>query len=435
MPNTTKTFDPTAIDERNETLQFIGNPPTWFMRFGISVICLVLVVFTAGAYFIKYPDIVTAKVTITTSNPPIRVLAKSSARVTELLVKNNAIVKQGEVLCVMENAANWKHVLALEKQLNYVRGTFKVPRTLESKLESGLKLGALQSLYSTYAQNLKDYHYFSTKNGVAAKIEFLKQQIENTQQLNTSLEKQKQIQAKELVIAARDFARQKQLHSDGIISDQDYEKADAQLMVQYRTIAANEAAFINNNISVVGYQNQINDLLQGKNDNTNAKQLTLNEDARRLKSGIEEWKQTNLIIAPVAGKVNFSKIWSAQQTIASGEEVLAVVPSDTSQLICKAVLPVAQSGKVKVGLLARISIDAYPYQQFGVLKSRVENISLVPQKEDYLLDIALLNGLTSTYKKLFPLRQEMSGTANIITEDRSVLGRIFDKFKDLERNR
>lgn len=129
MPNTTKTFDPTAIDERNETLQFIGNPPTWFMRFGISVICLVLVVFTAGAYFIKYPDIVTAKVTITTSNPPIRVLAKSSARVTELLVKNNAIVKQGEVLCVMENAANWKHVLALEKQLNYVRGTFKVPRT------------------------------------------------------------------------------------------------------------------------------------------------------------------------------------------------------------------------------------------------------------------------------------------------------------------
>ena len=206
-------------------------------------------------------------------------------------------------------------------------------------------------------------------------------------------------------------------------------------MVQHRTIAANEAAFINNNISVVGYQNQINDLLQGKNDNTNAKQLTLNEDARRLKSGIEEWKQTNLIIAPVAGKVNFSKIWSAQQTIASGEEVLAVVPSDTSQLICKAVLPMVQSGKVKVGLLARISIDAYPYQQFGVLKSRVENISLVPQKEDYLLDIALLNGLTSTYKKLFPLRQEMSGTANIITEDRSVLGRIFDKFKDLERNR
>jgi len=32
MPNTTKTFDPTAIDERNETLQFIGNPPTWLMK-------------------------------------------------------------------------------------------------------------------------------------------------------------------------------------------------------------------------------------------------------------------------------------------------------------------------------------------------------------------------------------------------------------------
>ena len=183
------------------------------------------------------------------------------------------------------------------------------------------------------------------------------------------------------------------------------------------------------------YETQINDLSQSKGDNQNTKELTVAEDMRRLKAAIEEWKQTYLIIAPISGTITLSKIWSAQQSIGAGEEVLAIVPSMAKQIVCKAILPINQSGKVKTGLTAIIRIDAFPYQQYGILRGSVENMSLVPQKEDYQLDIALPNALVTSYEKTLPFRQELHGTANIMTEDRRVVERLLDKFRDLLKNK
>lgn len=98
-------------------------------------------------------------------------------------------------------------------------------------------------------------------------------------------------------------------------------------------------------------------------------------------------------------------------------------------------LPIAQAGKVKLGLITNIRIDAFPYQQYGILKGEVSNIALVPQKEDYQLDIKLQNGMNTSYGKTLNFRQEMQGSANIITEDRRVIERVLDRFRDLLRNR
>jgi hypothetical protein len=85
------------------------------------------------------------------------------------------------------------------------------------------------------------------------------------------------------------------------------------------------------------------------------------------------------------------------------------------------------------------SPKAIAYQQFGILKGSVGNISLVPQQgkesDNYLLEIALNNSLTTSYDKKLTLKQEMQGSANIITEDRRVVDRLLDKFRDLMCNR
>jgi hypothetical protein len=51
------------------------------------------------------------------------------------------------------------------------------------------------------------------------------------------------------------------------------------------------------------------------------------------------------------------------------------------------------------------------------------------------LDIALPNALTTSYGKTLTFHQEMQGSANIITEDRRVVERVLDRFRDLMRNR
>jgi hypothetical protein len=184
------------------------------------------------------------------------------------------------------------------------------------------------------------------------------------------------------------------------------------------------------------FQGQITDLTQGKNDGQNAKQLTLQEDVRRLKAAIEDWKQNYWVIAPIAGQVTWSKIWKAHQTIAMNDEFVAIVPDATAQTIVgKATAPVAQSGKIQVGTPVFIRVDQFPATTYGQLQGKIKNIALVPQKEDYLVEIELSNGLKTTYHQLLAFRAEMSGTAQLITEDRRIIDRLFDRIHDLLKNR
>ncbi len=72
-----------ALNERTQMEYLLGNPPSWMMRYGISVLAGFFFVLLALAWFVRYPDIVEAPVVLTTANPPIRVIAKSSGRVDD----------------------------------------------------------------------------------------------------------------------------------------------------------------------------------------------------------------------------------------------------------------------------------------------------------------------------------------------------------------
>jgi multidrug efflux pump subunit AcrA (membrane-fusion protein) len=431
MPTLHQKPEDIALNEREEIMQFIGRPPSLYMRFGITAVACVVALLLALSYFIKYPDIVVAKVVLTTENPPVRMLAKTGGRVSDMLIKNNETVKAGQLLAVMDNTAKWQDVLALDKNLQEIH-------PLSIQIPAQLNVGVLQNNYSTLCQNLKDYRYFLERNGVLQKINDHTAQITSLKALNENLLKQKAIQAQECTLAEKDLNRQKQLHTEGVISDAEFEKFNTQYLQQKRQIEASDAAFINNDMQIQQHNAQINDLSQSKNDLQNTKELTVLEDIRRLKSAIDEWKKTFLLTAPIAGTVTLSKIWSPQQNIGIGEEFLTIVPTPPSGaggIVCKAILPIAQSGKVKTGLTTTIRLDAFPYQQYGILRGAVGNIALVPQKEDYQLDIQLNADLTTSYGKILAFRQEMQGSANIITEDRRVVERLLDRFRDLMRNR
>ncbi len=426
------------LSEREETLYLLGNPPSWMTRYGIIVVAIFFSILLTLSYLIEYPDIVTCRVVLTTENPPIRIMAQSSNRISAFFVHENQSVTEGSLLAVLENTADWQDVLRLETLLKKYQSSGS---DMNIALPNGLKMGSLQTVYSTLMQNAKSYDYFIHKNGVATKIAHLQNQIEGLQAMNENLLKQKDIQTKEFALAERDFNRQKQLHTEGVISDMDFEKQEAQRLQQSRQIQANEAAFIQNGMQIKQLDSQINDLSQAKSDNNNTQQTTLTEDMHRTVSAIGEWKKAYLIIAPISGKVTLSKVWAEKQTINAGDEVLTIVPTTegSSKVYCQATMPIANSGKVKTGLFATIRLDNFPFQEFGVLEDTVQNIASVPQKgkesDNYLVRIAVNDSLQTTYHKYLPFQQEMVGSANITTESRRLIARFFDRLNDLLKNR
>ena len=59
---------------------------------------------------------------------------------------------------------------------------------------------------------------------------------------------------------------------------------------------------------------------------------------------------------------------------------------------------------------------------------------MIPTKEGVLLlDAKLTNGLQTSYKKQINFQQEMTGTADIITEDLRLLERLLYQFRDIFR--
>ena len=161
----------------------------------------------------------------------------------------------------------------------------------------------------------------------------------------------------------------------------------------------------------------------------NSLQTQLQSLVSQLKTGIQDWELSYALIAPIGGKVTFSKYWIENQNVSSGEEVFTIVPDSADTLIGKAMLPVARSGKVKQGQKVNIRIDNFPDNEYGILRGKVENISLVPsqtnQTLNYTVEISLSGGLTTTYKKELPFLPNMQGQAEIITDDISLLERFF----------
>ena len=84
---------------------------------------------------------------------------------------------------------------------------------------------------------------------------------------------------------------------------------------------------------------------------------------------------------------------------------------------------------------ANIRLNGYPYQEFGSVETRVKSISLVPDEGNFIVELDVPDELKTVYNKIIPFRQEMGGIANIITEDRRILERIFDKILSILKNR
>ena len=65
-------YDRTYSEEADE---IIGTMPSWIVRWGITLIFVLLALLFLGCYFIRYPQTVTGTITLTTVPPPVDVTA------------------------------------------------------------------------------------------------------------------------------------------------------------------------------------------------------------------------------------------------------------------------------------------------------------------------------------------------------------------------
>jgi hypothetical protein len=81
--------------------------------------------------------------------------------------------------------------------------------------------------------------------------------------------------------------------------------------------------------------------------------------------------------------------------------------------------------------MVNISLAGYPDAEYGFIRGRISNISLVPVKDSYIAEIEPVNGMITTYNRELVFINEMTGTAGIITEDSRLIYRLIKPLKKL----
>lgn len=414
-------------DEVQEILGFI---PHWIIRGGISVIFLVIVLLLVGSWYFKYPDVISSSITVTTENPPAALVAKTSGKIETVFVKDKQHVAKGQFIALVENPANYKHVLDLDKKLGSLQKfmvTFDTSKTID--FNPYYELGSIQTVYSSFLKQYRDYLNFVGLNYHHRKIAALNQQLKQTRQQNNGYGRQLDIQKQEFSLAKRQFERDSGLYAKNVIPALEFEKAKHGFLQKKYSLETSKNAIISNHIQETQLQQNILDLELQYTDQKNKLQLGLKSAFDVLQSNIGDWEMGYLFKSPVDGKVSFNKIVSKNQNIAVGETAFTIVPERPGTIIGHLQLAVAGAGKVKENQKVNIKLDNYPFMEYGTVQGKVQSVSLVPAENFYLVTIQLPQNLQTNYNKNLPFAQQMHGTADIITENISVLERLLNPLR------
>jgi len=143
-----------------------------------------------------------------------------------------------------------------------------------------------------------------------------------------------------------------------------------------------------------------------------------------------------VLTAPFSGEVSYLSNFSQNQFIQAGTPLFAIIP-ENNKYVGYIQIPSQGFGKVKPEQEVHVKLDHYPYHEYGQVNGKVIEVTQMPSRDVsanqsvYLAKIALTNDLVSTYNKELEFKPEMSGTAEIVTEDLRLMQRIFSKFKKI----
>lgn len=416
-------------DEVNELLTAV---PKWIIRWGVTIIFSIMMLILVLSFFIKYPETLPASVTVTTTNPPITLIAKTSGKIILLPVKNNQHVKQADVLMVIENPANYKHVLSVAALLDTFQTNLKFKRSIpEMVFYDSLQLGDISTPFLQFLKSYNSYKLFTETNPQQKEISIINNELETYSVLSAKYQIQENLSRQEFDLMEKDYNRFNSLLKNGAISTKEFEDKSRDYIAAKKNYENIKISNLNNKIIINNLEkNKLQLQLLAVQESEKYIQ-ELNESIQHLKLQLETWEQTYLILAPFDGIVSLFNYWNVNQAIRQGDEVLSLVPAEKQEVIGKLILPLQNSGKLKNGQTVNIKLNNYPYQEYGMLRGVVRNISVIPQKQNYAVEVALPNQLVSTYNKKLEYKEEMQGQAEIVTEKLTLFNRIFYQFRKL----
>ncbi|MCP3930718.1 MAG: HlyD family efflux transporter periplasmic adaptor subunit [Bacteroidetes bacterium] len=421
------------IEIRSEEVQeFLGTPPGWMLRWGSTMILATVVMLGYLSWWVKYPDTVEAKIRITTFDPPKKIFAENSEYLSHLLVANDDTIKRNAIIGVYENPADFQDILVLEDQLNNIDISIDLTELLAFQPARNLMLGSLQENYSRLLTELGQYSLLSRFNTGMISSNQNRSSIERLQAgIASNNDKIRQIDV-QLNVLRKNQKKYQDLANTKYVPRRKLEELYSQI-----SRLEQEKIGINSTIRMIeaeiaGITGEISNARTENKENTSSSQILLREYFDQLKNAIQKWKSENLVTSPIRGVVSFTNTFLAEQSyVEKGTELLVILPLTETEIVGIIDLPVSGSGKVKNEQKAIIKMHGYPALDFGTITGQIVRKGKIASEGVIPVEVTFPQGLMTSRNLELPFEQEMTGTAEIITDEKRFIERIFDKFRSM----
>ena len=419
------------IELRSESVQdILTQPPHWMIRWGNTIILIILMLVLAMSYMIRYPEFIPAPIVVTSQNPPEKLEARTNSKIEKIFIKDHQEVKKNDVLMVMQSTANYNDVLELKKLIDSIApnelNSFPIHQT------SHFKLGELQGDYNGFAKAFQDEELFTRLQPYAPENIAANQSISEYRLRIVTLKQQKSLEAAKYDLTKKNYQRSQELFNQGVIAAMELENEKIKYLQAQQNLE-------NITISLSQMEEGISNLNKTKSGtaiNTEKDKITYSSQTlqlfEQLRKSLKQWEQDYLIISSTDGVASFQQFFGENQFVKSGDAILSILPKNKDKLVGRMSVPAINSGKIIPGEKVLIKLDNYRFQEYGIVEGKVQNISLSPDdKGNYYVDVTLPKGLKTSYNKTLVFDKELKGNAEIVTQDLRLIERFFYQIRKL----
>lgn len=378
-----------------------------FLLIGILLMCL---------FWFPLQERVLGKVEIYHKGAPIQMKAKTNGQLN-LFITDESVISKNQILGWYDWNVSPEEVSALESLSIYNydkrKGSDELLELLAPLKNKGISQlqGEISAIYSTYdlynntvQQSTFDSYVSSQEKRIG--------NIEQNKSLNRSVLDRKLNQTSLIrdhiksdstlleqgILSLRDFQIRRQKYLDDLIK---IEEESLSLGAADETILS-----IQSSIELGKYNLALVSIEQYKN------LITAIENFKKTYFNIKEEKA---ILAPISGKVSFADILNFSETVAPGDIMLTIEPSSSeSKSIARIITGPRSSGRIREGNRVMIKLDAYPIEQFGVVYGTISSKKDIPEGDRYIYNLALEDGLKTTYDDYIPLQPQLTGEGTIL---------------------
>lgn len=403
-----------------EIQDIITSIPSWIIRWGVSLVFVVLASILFLASIIQYPDIIATDMSINSLNAPKVVLARQSGKLEKLLVEEGTLVVQGQHLAFLESTAKPEDIFILIKELKILQSEIIRNKITNTEVSYKLQLGEIQGNFQDFYLQLMQYQSTLNNGYYLGKLAILEKELSDLKKMRYQIEQRGKIQLEEYANYEDEYRSYQKLYKSKVISRNEFRLQENKFLASKYPLQQNQTDLIINSNAFTVKQREIYEV-QHTVDEGRSKFL---QSVNQCLTEAQRWIQDHVLIAPVDGKVTFAGSIQQNQNITAGQEIF-IINGGNKTFFGELRIPQYNMGKIKLGEKVLVRMESYPSEQFGVLEGRLTFLSDVAYRDSiFPARVSFDNTLHNPSNIKIIMKNGMRGRAEIITEESTLLKRF-----------